>query len=129
MVHNVCPRGEVKKNFNLGIVYCIQYDRTDHTHIYFGPITRLRADFLYEVFILSRFQTPSSTLVRCFPATDPMSQVVLYLQSKGFSAVEFKILSSWPRRDVCFVYLLINFEHHSSVAQAGFECFAAVSQN
>jgi len=47
-----------------------------------------------------RFRTPSETLTRRFLATDTLNTLLLYLSSVGYRPKEYKILSSWPRRDI-----------------------------
>jgi len=47
-----------------------------------------------------RFRTPSETLTRRFYATDTLGTILLYLASVGYRPAEYKILSSWPRRDI-----------------------------
>jgi len=47
-----------------------------------------------------RFRTPSETITRRFYGTDTLSILLTYLASVGYSPSEYKILSSWPRRDI-----------------------------
>merc|ERR1719291_284916 len=47
-----------------------------------------------------RFRTPSSTLARRFLGSSPLSVLLLYLRSEGFRPEEYKVLSSFPRRDI-----------------------------
>merc|ERR1711892_496242 len=47
-----------------------------------------------------RFRTPSSTLARRFLGSSPLSVLMLYLRSEGFRPEEYKVLSSFPRRDL-----------------------------
>jgi len=47
-----------------------------------------------------RFRTPTETLNRRFYATDTLHTLLLYLASIGYRPAEYKILSSWPRRDI-----------------------------
>jgi FAS-associated factor 2 len=48
-----------------------------------------------------RFRLPSGeTLQRCFFIKDKLESVLDFALSKGFFASEYKILSSWPRKDL-----------------------------
>merc|ERR1719369_688929 len=48
-----------------------------------------------------RFRTPDGqTLARRFLATDRLSVLLDYLTSLGYRSREYKVLSSWPRRDL-----------------------------
>lgn len=47
-----------------------------------------------------RFRTPSSNLARRFLGSSPLSVLLLYLRSEGFRPEEYKVLSSFPRRDL-----------------------------
>jgi len=58
-----------------------------------------------------RFRTPRETLTRRFLATDTLNTLLLYLSSVGYRPKEYKILSSWPRRDISVL------EPNSSLAQ------------
>ena len=50
--------------------------------------------------IIIKFRTPSTTLTRRFLRTRPVSSLLLYLRSEGYSTERFKIFSAWPRREV-----------------------------
>jgi len=47
-----------------------------------------------------RFRTPSETFARRFLASDPLSILLLFLRSKGYRPEEYKVLSTFPRRDL-----------------------------
>jgi len=47
-----------------------------------------------------RFRTPTSTLARRFLASNQLSTLLLYLRSEGFRPEDYKVLSSFPRRDL-----------------------------
>lgn len=47
-----------------------------------------------------RFRTPSETFSRRFLASDPLSVLLLFLRSKGYRPEEYKVLSTFPRRDL-----------------------------
>merc|ERR1719458_1818262 len=47
-----------------------------------------------------RFRTPSETFARRFHASDPLSVLLLFLRSKGYRPEEYKVLSTFPRRDL-----------------------------
>merc|ERR1719150_1265492 len=47
-----------------------------------------------------RFRTPSSQLARRFLGTEPLSVLLLYLRSEGFRPEEYKVITSFPRRDI-----------------------------
>jgi len=47
-----------------------------------------------------RFRTPSETFARRFHASDPLSILLLFLRSKGYRPEEYKVLSTFPRRDL-----------------------------
>ncbi|XP_023321564.1 FAS-associated factor 1 [Eurytemora carolleeae] len=47
-----------------------------------------------------RFRTPTETLNRRFLANQTLNTLLLYLASKGYRPADYKILSSWPRRDI-----------------------------
>jgi len=47
-----------------------------------------------------RFRTPTDVLNRRFHATDTLAILLLYLSSQGYRPNEYKVLSSWPRRDI-----------------------------
>jgi len=47
-----------------------------------------------------RFRTPGETLTRRFYAADKLSTLLVYLTSVGYKSDDFKVLSSWPRRDI-----------------------------
>jgi len=47
-----------------------------------------------------RFRTPGSQLQRRFLASDPLSTLLLYLRSEGFRTGDYKVLTSFPRRDI-----------------------------
>jgi hypothetical protein len=47
-----------------------------------------------------RFRTPGETLTRRFYATDKLSTLLTFLTSVGYNHANFKVLSSWPRRDI-----------------------------
>lgn len=48
-----------------------------------------------------RIRLPSGdVLVRRFLGSQPLKTLLLYLASKGFPASEYKVLASWPRRDL-----------------------------
>jgi len=47
-----------------------------------------------------RFRTPRETLTRRFLATQTLELLLLYLRSKGYKPDQFKVLQSWPRRDL-----------------------------
>ena len=49
---------------------------------------------------VSRFRTPASQLQRRFLASDPLSTLLLYLRSEGFRTGDYKVLTSFPRRDI-----------------------------
>ena len=53
-----------------------------------------------EVLANIRFRTPQSTLARRFLGSSQLSVLMLYLRSQGFRPEEYKVLSSFPRRDV-----------------------------
>ena len=53
-----------------------------------------------EVLANIRFRTPQSTLARRFLGSRPLSVLLLYLRSQGFRPEEYKVLTSFPRRDV-----------------------------
>ena len=45
-------------------------------------------------------EEPAKNLQRRFLPTDPLQIVFDYLLSEGYPVEKFKVLSSWPRRDV-----------------------------
>lgn len=47
-----------------------------------------------------RFRTPSATLSRRFLGSNPLSVLMLYLRSQGYRPEDYKVLSSFPRRDL-----------------------------
>jgi len=47
-----------------------------------------------------RFRTPTETLSRRFLGKETLSILLLYLRSKGYKPEDYKVLSSWPRRDL-----------------------------
>jgi len=53
-----------------------------------------------EVLANIRFRTPQSTLARRFLGSSPLSVLLLYLRSQGFRPEEYKVLASFPRRDL-----------------------------
>jgi len=53
-----------------------------------------------EVLANIRFRTPQSTLARRFLGSSQLSVLMLYLRSQGFRPEEYKVLSSFPRRDL-----------------------------
>eukprot|EP00092_Neocalanus_flemingeri_P101891 GFUD01130284.1.p1 GENE.GFUD01130284.1~~GFUD01130284.1.p1 ORF type:complete len:322 (-),score=68.72 GFUD01130284.1:116-1081(-) len=53
-----------------------------------------------EVMAKIRFRLPSSSLVRRFLGSSQLSELLQYLRSEGFKPEEFKILTSYPRRDL-----------------------------
>jgi FAS-associated factor 2 len=53
-----------------------------------------------EVLANIRFRTPQSTLARRFLGSSQLSVLLLYLRSQGFRPEEYKVLSSFPRRDL-----------------------------
>jgi len=46
-----------------------------------------------------RFRTPSGLMTRRFLASQPLSVLLLYLQSQGYRSEQYKVLV-WPRRDL-----------------------------
>jgi hypothetical protein len=53
--------------------------------------------------MISSFSDASKQwLERRFLASNPISVVFDYLTVEGYPSEEFKVLSSWPRRDVSF---------------------------
>ena len=55
--------------------------------------------------------TSKQSLERRFLATDTLQTVLDYLTIEGFHHEEYKVLSSWPRRDVSnlFIFKKIKF--------------------
>merc|ERR1712107_59805 len=47
-----------------------------------------------------RFRTPSSQLARRFLGSDSLSTLLIYLSSEGFRPEEFKVITSFPRKDI-----------------------------
>jgi len=47
-----------------------------------------------------RFRTPSETFARRFLATEPLHTLLTFLRSKGYRPEEYKVLSTFPRRDL-----------------------------
>jgi hypothetical protein len=47
-----------------------------------------------------RFRTPSETFARRFLASDSLRILLLFLRSKGYRPEEYKVLSTFPRRDL-----------------------------
>jgi len=47
-----------------------------------------------------KFRAPQQMITRRFFATDKLSTLLLYLTSIGYKPENFKVLSSWPRRDI-----------------------------
>jgi len=47
-----------------------------------------------------RFRTPNSQLSRRFLGSDPLSTLLLFLRSEGFRSTEYKVITSFPRRDI-----------------------------
>lgn len=43
------------------------------------------------------------TIARRFRADTPLSMLLTYVASQGYPTEEFKVLQSWPRRDVSTV--------------------------
>ena len=53
---------------------------------------------MYQMFVF--LDTSKQSLERRFLATDTLQTVLDYLTIEGFHHEEYKVLSSWPRRDV-----------------------------
>lgn len=48
-----------------------------------------------------RFRTPTGEVkLRRFRATEPLRNVLFYLTSEGFHIEDYKILTTFPRRDI-----------------------------
>ena len=50
------------------------------------------------------FSDGKQSLERRFLASDSLQTVLDYLTIEGFHSEEYKVLSSWPRRDVSFIF-------------------------
>lgn len=44
-------------------------------------------------------------LARRFKADTPLSILLTYIASQGFPTEEYKVLASWPRKDVCVPFI------------------------
>ena len=60
-------------------------------------------------FIFSRFRTPASQLQRRFLGSDTLSTLLMFLRSEGFRPEEYKVITSFPRRDIS------NFDKNASL--------------
>lgn len=47
------------------------------------------------------------TIARRFKADTPLSILLTYVASQGYPTEEYKVLQSWPRRDVCKLFHLL----------------------
>ena len=47
-----------------------------------------------------RFRTPTKTFARRFLASDSLRTLLMFLRSKGYRPEEYKVLSTFPRRDL-----------------------------
>lgn len=57
-----------------------------------------------------RIRKPTGEFIeRRFLATSSLDILLKFIGSKGFPIDEYKVISSWPRRDVSDFYLLLNF--------------------
>ena len=57
---------------------------------------------MYQMFVF--LDTSKQSLERRFLATDTLQTVLDYLTIEGFHHEEYKVLSSWPRRDVSIFF-------------------------
>ena len=56
-----------------------------------------------------RIKTPNGeTLTRRFKADEPLKHLVYYVTSKGYDVEGFKLLTTFPRRDVSLYYILLS---------------------
>jgi len=63
-----------------------------------------------EPVTLIRFRCPDGkVLTRRFLATDPLRVLLTYLGAEGYQVNSYKVLTTYPRRDVRIVYILYTY--------------------
>ena len=86
-------------NYDSEFLLVIQNLQVNHSPG-FGRKETQRSPVVFLSFVFQGSQQNSGFLIRRFLASNTLQTMIDYLTSEGYPSQEYKILSSWPRRDV-----------------------------